>query len=102
VGEVRFSTRQAAKVTNYNEEDDYGLSEEDTQDATPNNWVVEQTGPSVDTVLNHRLNEGAGTRCHLLQWAIMLTCLLRRREPYQERLRVLRKLWPTTCISYIY
>jgi chromodomain-helicase-DNA-binding protein 1 len=60
VGEVRFSTRQAAKVTNYNEEDDYGLSESDTQDVTPNNWVVEQTGPSVDTVLNHRLNEGAG------------------------------------------
>jgi chromodomain-helicase-DNA-binding protein 1 len=59
VGEVRFSTRQAAKVTNYNEEDDYGLSEED-QDVTPNNWVPEPTGPSVDTVLNHRLNEGAG------------------------------------------
>lgn len=59
VGEVRFSTRQAAKVTNYNEEDDYGLSEED-QDVTPSNWVAEPTGPSVDTVLNHRLNEGAG------------------------------------------
>jgi hypothetical protein len=46
-------------VTNYNEEDDYGLSEED-QDVTPSNWVAEPTGPSVDTVLNHRLNEGAG------------------------------------------
>lgn len=60
LGEVRFSTRQAAKVTNYNEEDDYGLSEEDTETVTPNHWVVEPTGPSVDTVLNHRLIEGAG------------------------------------------
>lgn len=60
LGEVRFSTRQAAKITNYNEEDDYGLSEEDTETVTPNNWVVEQTGPSVDTVLNHKLVDGAG------------------------------------------
>lgn len=59
LGEVRFSTRQAAKVTNYNEEDDYGLSEEDTENVTPNHWVVEQTGPAVDTVLNHRLVDGA-------------------------------------------
>ena len=66
LGEVRFSTRQAAKVTNYNEEDDYGLSEEDTENVTPNHWVVEQTGPSVDTVLNHRLVEGAGMLCRLL------------------------------------
>lgn len=60
LGEVRFSTRQAAKVTNYNEEEDYGLSEEDTENVTPSNWVVEPTGPSVDIVLNHRLIEGAG------------------------------------------
>jgi chromodomain-helicase-DNA-binding protein 1 len=60
LGEVRFSTRQAAKVTNYNEEDDYGLSEEDTENVTPSNYVAEQTGPSVDTVLNHRLTHGAG------------------------------------------
>jgi chromodomain-helicase-DNA-binding protein 1 len=60
LGEVRFSTRQAAKVTNYNEEDDYGFSEEDTENVTPNNYVAEQTGPSVDTVLNHRLIHGAG------------------------------------------
>jgi len=65
LGEVRFSTRQAAKVTNYNEEDDYGLSEEDTENVTPNHWVVEQTGPAVDTVLNHRLVDGAGMLCHL-------------------------------------
>lgn len=64
IGEVRFSTRQAAKVTNYNEEDDYGLSEEDTENLTPNHWVVEQTGPAVDTVLNHRLVEGAGKYYH--------------------------------------
>lgn len=60
---MRFSTRQAAKVTNYNEEEDYGLSEEDTETVTPSTWAVEPTGPSVDTVLNHRLIEGAG-ECH--------------------------------------
>lgn len=65
LGEVRFSTRQAAKITNYNEEDDYGLSEEDTENVTPNHWVVEQTGPAVDTVLNHRLVDGAGMSCRL-------------------------------------
>lgn len=65
LGEVRFSTRQAAKVTNYNEEDDYGLSEEDTENVTPNHWVVEQTGPAVDMVLNHRLVDGAGMSCRL-------------------------------------
>jgi chromodomain-helicase-DNA-binding protein 1 len=73
LGEVRFSTRQAAKVTNYNEEDDYGLSEEDTENVTPNHWVVEQTGPSVDTVLNHRLVEGAGMLCRLLSGVHRLT-----------------------------
>jgi chromodomain-helicase-DNA-binding protein 1 len=72
LGEVRFSTRQAAKVTNYNEEDDYGLSEEDTENVTPNHWVVEQTGPAVDTVLNHRLVDGAGMLCHLQLYISLL------------------------------
>lgn len=69
IGEVRFSTRQAAKVTNYNEEDDYGLSEEDTEAITPATWAVEQTGPSVDVVLNHRLKEGVG-KCRCLVGAL--------------------------------
>jgi chromodomain-helicase-DNA-binding protein 1 len=61
MGEVRFSTRRAAKVATYNEEEDYGLSDEDTE-MTPNGYYYEQEdlGPAIDVVLNHRLKDGAG------------------------------------------
>ncbi|EME50139.1 hypothetical protein DOTSEDRAFT_68860 [Dothistroma septosporum NZE10] len=60
LSEVRFSSRRAAKVTNYNEaEDDLGLSEEDTE-ATPAHYTyVEDNTPAIDIVLNHRLKEDA-------------------------------------------
>lgn len=61
LSEVRFSTRRAAKVATYNEDDDLGLSEEDTENMTPNYWTyVEDNTPAIDQVLNHRLKEGAG------------------------------------------
>lgn len=61
LSEVRFSTRRAAKVATYNEDDDLGLSEEDTENMTPNYWTyVEDNAPAIDQVLNHRLKEGAG------------------------------------------
>lgn len=64
LSEVRFSSRRAAKVTNYNEaEDDLGLSEEDTE-ATPNHYYVEDNTPAIDVVLNHRLKEDAGMFRH--------------------------------------
>lgn len=65
LSEVRFSSRRAAKVTNYNEaEDDLGLSEEDTED-TPNHYTyVEDNTPAIDVVLNHRLKEDAGMNSH--------------------------------------
>ncbi|GAB7364406.1 hypothetical protein MBLNU230_g4949t1 [Neophaeotheca triangularis] len=56
--EVRFSTRRAAKVTNYNEEEDYGLSEEDEDDTVPYQYVEEDTSAGIDQVLNHRLRDG--------------------------------------------
>ncbi|KAF2162356.1 hypothetical protein M409DRAFT_69242 [Zasmidium cellare ATCC 36951] len=61
LSEVRFSTRRAAKVTNYNEEEDLGLSdEEDTENMTPNYWTyTEENTAAIDQVLNHRLKEGA-------------------------------------------
>ncbi|KAK4508468.1 hypothetical protein PRZ48_002207 [Zasmidium cellare] len=61
LSEVRFSTRRAAKVTNYNEEEDLGLSdEEDTENMTPNYWTyTEEETAAIDQVLNHRLKEGA-------------------------------------------
>ncbi|KAK3672268.1 ATP-dependent DNA helicase Hrp3 [Recurvomyces mirabilis] len=59
MSEVRFSTRRAAKVTTYTEQDDYGLSEEDTE-MTPAYYYEEvDTRPAIDVVLNHRLKEGA-------------------------------------------
>ncbi|KAF2722676.1 SNF2 family DNA-dependent chromodomain-containing ATPase [Polychaeton citri CBS 116435] len=57
---VRFSTRRAAKVTNYNEDDELDLSEEDTEGTTPAYYYVEEdNSPAIDIVLNHRLKEDA-------------------------------------------
>lgn len=54
--DVRFSTRQAAKVSNYNEDnDDMFDDEEDMQ----YEWVTAPDGyiPQVDQILKHRLRE---------------------------------------------
>lgn len=60
-GDLRFSTRQAGKVTTYNEEDGDDFSEEDTENMTPNYWVAaEDNSPGIDIVLNHRVGEGKG------------------------------------------
>lgn len=61
MSEVRFSTRRAAKITTYNEDEDLGLSDEDTE-MTPNYYYQpEDEGPAIDVVLNHRLRDGAGS-----------------------------------------
>ncbi|KAL3480248.1 SNF2 family N-terminal domain-containing protein [Aspergillus californicus] len=54
--EVRFSTRNAARVSNYNEDDEDSMFEDDVDDTTPNYWVntEEDDRPAVDVVLNHR------------------------------------------------
>ncbi|EAW07808.1 chromatin-remodeling ATPase CHD1 [Aspergillus clavatus NRRL 1] len=55
--EVRFSTRNASRVSNYNEDDDDSMFEDEAdEDVTENYWVnnVEDTRPAVDVVLNHR------------------------------------------------
>lgn len=60
-GDLRFSTRQAGKVTTYNEEDGDDFSEEDTENMTPSYWVAtEDNSPGIDIVLNHRVGEGKG------------------------------------------
>lgn len=57
-GEVRFSTRKAAKVSNYNEDDDDMFDDE--ADTLPQSWAagMEENVPAIDVVLNHRLREG--------------------------------------------
>ena len=58
--EVRFSTRKAARVSNYNEDDDDMFDDE--ADMIPQSWAagVEDNTPAIDVVLNHRLREGTG------------------------------------------
>ena len=57
-GELRFSTRKAAKVSNYNEDDDDMFDDED--DMMPQAWTAaaDDNTPAIDVVLNHRLREG--------------------------------------------
>ncbi|EYE91202.1 chromatin-remodeling ATPase CHD1 [Aspergillus ruber CBS 135680] len=61
-GEVRFSTRNASRVSNYREDDDESMFEDDPEDVLENYWandtVEEDNRPAVDVVLNHRLKEG--------------------------------------------
>ncbi|KAF2153060.1 hypothetical protein K461DRAFT_293353 [Myriangium duriaei CBS 260.36] len=60
LADVRFSTRRAAKVSNYNEDDDDMFEEDDADNMTPNYWVTaaEDVGPAIDVVLNHKVREG--------------------------------------------
>lgn len=62
--ELRFSTRKAAKISNYNEDDDDDfLDQADSEMMTPNYWPAgqEDTRPAIDIVLNHRLRENVTT-----------------------------------------
>lgn len=69
LSEVRFSSRRAAKVTTYNEDEGFDFSEEDTENMTPNYYYAEEdTRPSIDQVLNHRLLEGVGPFMITLQF----------------------------------
>ena len=63
-GEVRFSTRKAAKVSNYNEDDDDMFDDE--ADMVPQGyWMAgpEEDVPAIDAVLNHRPHGGQSQRC---------------------------------------
>lgn len=59
--EVRFSTRKAAKVSNYNEDDDDMFNEE-ADELTPSYWAAEpdENVLAIDAVLNHRLRDDVG------------------------------------------
>jgi len=96
-GDLRFSTRQAGKVTTYNEEDGDDFSEEDTENMTPNYWVAaEDNSPAIDIVLNHRVGEGKGLFLHtlvLFKHALTIP-LCRYRVSREERLRVLCQYIP--------
>ena len=57
--EIRFSTRRAAKVSNYNEDDEDPFEEDDPEMLTPNYWPTGQAEdiPAIDAILNHRVRE---------------------------------------------
>ena len=80
-------------MTNYNEDDDLGLSDEDTENLTPNYWsYVDDTSPAIDQVLNHRLKDGAGECSDMVACGgYWLTLVLRLDRSRQARLRVLRQ-----------
>lgn len=61
--EIRFSTRRAAKVSTYNEDEDDDMFEEDDENMTPNYWVngQEDNSPAIDIVLNHQLKADVTT-----------------------------------------
>jgi chromodomain-helicase-DNA-binding protein 1 len=58
--EQRFSSRRAAKIASYNEEDEEVLSEDESDMLTPNNRSagIDENVPGIDVVLNHRVKEG--------------------------------------------
>lgn len=63
MSEVRFSTRRAAKVATYNEEDGEDFEEDESDNLTPSYWATaEDTSPAIDIVLNHRLLDGKDTK----------------------------------------
>ena len=59
--EVRFSTRNASKVSTYNEDADDSIFEDDADYMAEGNWVysIEDDRPAVEIVLNHRPRDGA-------------------------------------------
>ncbi|KAI1616167.1 chromodomain-helicase-DNA-binding protein 1 [Exophiala viscosa] len=61
--EIRFSTRRAAKISSYNEDEEDNFEENDPDTLTPNYWVDEQedNSPAIDVVLNHRLRADVTT-----------------------------------------
>lgn len=65
--EVRFSTRRANKVSNYNEDDEDPFEEEGSEMLTPNYWAnaPEDNTPAIDIVLNHRLKADVTTPQHV-------------------------------------
>lgn len=57
--EVRFSTRRAGKVTNYNEDDEDDFEEESITPAYDYQELEPDIG-GIDLVLDHRPREGVG------------------------------------------
>ena len=55
--EVRFSTRRAGRVSNYNEDEDDDIFDEAESEMTPNYYYTteQDNTPAIDIVLNHRL-----------------------------------------------
>jgi len=67
-GEVRFSTRRAAKVSNYNEDDEDPF-DDDENILTPGYWVTapDEDTPAIDAVLKHRLREDRSELCLIVK-----------------------------------
>lgn len=67
--EVRFSTRRANKVTNYNVDDDDEDDEEDGGQNPGYYYVAEEEANGIDVVLNHDMLEDR-SRCTCLRTSL--------------------------------
>ena len=59
--ELRFSTRKAGKVSNYNEDEDDDMFDDEADMMPQTSWVSnpQENLPAIDAVLNHRPNPDA-------------------------------------------
>lgn len=86
-GEVRFSTRKAAKVSNYNEDDDDMFDDE--ADMVPQSyWTAgpEENVPAIDAVLNHRLREDTSQFYDRVMLDQILSCSQVKKSPTLEEM----------------
>lgn len=82
--EVRFSTRRAGKVTNYNEDDEDDFEEEDVTPAYDYQEPEPDIG-GIDLVLDHRPREGVGMFYFLKRTFSFLTRFLDTSKPVVRR-----------------
>ncbi|KAH7130759.1 P-loop containing nucleoside triphosphate hydrolase protein [Dendryphion nanum] len=59
--DVRFSSRRTRPIANYNEDEEDPFEEDEEEGTTPNHYspLVEDAGPSIDKVLDHRPKDEA-------------------------------------------
>ena len=82
ISEKDIRTSGTKQVTTYNEDEEEDPFEEDEDDMTPNNYAyIEDTGPAIDKVLDHRPKKdiGKGLKAEIMARLMRLQILIPRR-----------------------